>query len=92
MKSAIEMLRITEEAMANDEFLARCNGVLQRMEDVMVDRAKNTMRNLNYVIKSRTLTLAMVDYITITLLKLGYKVAVTTTNEDDPMYSFVINW
>ena len=40
MKSAIEMLRITEEAMANDKFLARCNGVLQQMEDIMVERAK----------------------------------------------------
>lgn len=92
MKSAIEMLRITEEAMANDKFLARCNGVLQQIEDIMVDRAKNSMRSLNYIIKSRILTPAMIDYITITLLKLGYKVTVTTTNEDGPMYSFVINW
>ena len=92
MKSAIEMLRITEEAMANDKFLARCNGVLQQMEDIMVERAKNSMRSLNYIIKSRIITPPMIDYITITLLKLGYKVTVTTTNEDDPMYSFVINW
>lgn len=93
MKSAIEMLRITEEAIAfNDEFLARCNGILQRMEDAMVKRAKNTIRSLTYVIESRTLTLPMIDYITIILLKSGYKVTVTTTNENGPVYTFVINW
>ena len=93
MKSATEMLRITEEAIAKDnEFLVRCHGILQRMENVMVDRAKNSTRSLTYVIKSRTLTTPMVDYITTTLLKLGYTVAGTITDEDGPVYTFVISW
>lgn len=93
MKSATEMVRITEEAIAsNDEFLTRCNGILQRMEDAMVKRAKNAIRSLTYVIESRTITLPMIDYITIMLLKSGYKVEGTVTNEDGPVYTFVIRW